>query len=115
MTILGRRETNTIEILDSESVAAGGTITHSAVHSGNYAGLTVLISTDQDCSVWVQFSNDQTNWYSLTDAAGTTLKYNVNNEKKAIGVNDISDYIRIVIYNNAGSSATIDLDLVGLV
>lgn len=115
MTVLGRRETNTIEVLDAESVVASGTITHTVIDTGNFSGLTALISTDQDCTVWIQFSNGKSDWYTLTDAAGTNLQYSVNNEKKAIGINDVSNYVRVVIQNNAASAAIIDLDLVATV
>jgi len=109
------RSAATWEILDGESVDSGATVTHVEIDVTDYGAYTALVSTDQQCTIYVQFSQNGTDWYDLTDSAGTSLEYTVDNEKKAIGINDVTTYVRIVIYNESDSTATVDLDLVATV
>ncbi len=94
-------------VMDSVSVDAGAVITHTGIDISKLRTVTMLISTTGDCAVYIQFSDDNSNWYDLCDAAGTPYEYNVNNVKKAIGINDFAHYMRIVVKNNDSSSVTI--------
>jgi len=94
-------------VMDSVSVDAGAVVTHTGIDISKLRTVTMLISTTGNCAVYIQFSDDNSNWYDLCDAAGTPYEYNVNNVKKAIGINDFAHYMRIVVKNNDSSSVTV--------
>lgn len=107
MTMLSSRDATDIKVFDAVSLDAYGTLTHPGEDVSDYGGKTLLISTTQDCTVYVQFSDDNTNWYDWCDAAGVAMSFSVNNAKKAMSIDDYCHYIRIVVYNAAASAATV--------
>ena len=94
-------------VMDNESVDAGAVLTHTGIDISKFRTVTMLISTTGNCAVYIQFSDDNTNWYDLCDAAGTAYEYTVNNEKKAIGINDFAHYMRVMVKNNDESPVTV--------
>lgn len=95
-------------VLDSESIAASGTITHAAEDVEKYSKITALVDTDQNCTVYVQLSNDGTNFYDIKDLSDNDISFTCNNEKIAIPLSDYTaKYLRLVIKNNSGSTATV--------
>lgn len=96
------------KVIDSQNIAAGGTITHEGENVEKYSKITALVSTDQDCTVYVQLSDDNTNFYDIKTEADGDLSWNCNNEKIAIPLSDYTaKYLRLVIKNNSGSTATV--------
>lgn len=94
-------------VMNNVSVDAGAVVTHTGIDISKFRTVTMLISTTGNCAVYIQFSDDNSNWYDLCDAAGTPYEYTVNNEKKAIGINDFAHYMRVVVKNNDSSSVTV--------
>jgi len=94
-------------VMNNVSVDAGAIVTHTGIDISKFRTVTMLISTTGNCAVYIQFSDDNSNWYDLCDAAGTAYEYTVNNEKKAIGINDFAHYMRVVVKNNDSSSVTV--------
>ena len=94
-------------VMDNVSVDAGAVVTHTGIDISKFRTVTMLISTTGNCAVYIQFSDDNSNWYDLCDAAGTPYEYTVNNEKKAIGINDFAHYMRVVVKNNDSASVTV--------
>ena len=94
-------------VMNNVSVDAGAVVTHTGIDISKFRTVTMLISTTGNCAVYIQFSDDNSNWYDLCDAAGTPYEYTVNNEKKAIGINDFAHYMRVVVKNNDSGSVTV--------
>ena len=94
-------------VMDSVSVDAGAVVTHTGIDVSRFKKITVLVSTTDDFTVYVQVSDDNTNWYDIKTDADGDLSWNCNNEKIAFKVEHFSKYMRVVAKNNAASAATI--------
>jgi len=108
------RESDRITLFDSQTVPNNSAITHAAVDVESTSAKTLLISSDVAVTVYVQFSDDGTNWYDWVDAAGSALTLSVNNESKAWAIDDYTRYIRIVVFNASGTNATVTAKLLCL-
>lgn len=106
VVILQGRKYGEFVVADAVSVAAGGTLTHTGVDVNDYAKKTVLVSTTANCTVYVQVSDDNTNFYNIKTAADGDLSWNCNNEKIAIQIDHYAHYMRIVIYATVASTVT---------
>lgn len=105
---IGGREAEDVTLFDTVSLVDDGLLTHEGIDVSTYAGKTILLSTTGTCTLYVQFSNDNTNWYDWCDAAGTAMSFTVNNVKKAIGVDDHCHYIRLIVHNTSGSTVVVE-------
>lgn len=103
---LGSREAEDISIFESLSLPATSIVTHEGIDVSQFSGKTLLISSTASVSVYVQFSDNLSNWYDWCDATGSAISWTVNNVKKAIGIDDHSHYVRIVVHNSSASAVT---------
>ena len=101
------RESEDTVVFDAVSLDAYGTLSHNGIDVSRLTKKIVMVSTTQNCTVYVQFSDDNANWYDLVDSTGSAFTWGVNNVKKAMTIDDYSHYMRVVIYNNAASASTI--------
>lgn len=94
-------------VFNDVGLVASGTLTHIGLDISAYSRSTILLSTTGDCTLYIQFSDDNTNWYDWCDSSGTAISFGVNNVKKAFDINVASKYMRIVVYNSSGSTVTV--------
>jgi len=94
-------------VMNSVSVDAGAIVTHTGIDVSRFKKITVLVSTTDDFTIYVQVSDDNSNWYDIKTDADGDISYNCNNEKIAFKVEHFSKYMRVVAKNNAASAATI--------
>ena len=94
-------------IADGVSLPAGGTLTHEGINVNDYSGITVLVSSTGNSTVYIQVSDDNTNWYDVKSPADADRIYNCNNEKIAIPLNLYAVYMRVVVYASTDSTLTI--------
>ena len=103
-------------VLDAEVIPPSGTATHIALDCTALALKTIHMSTNFSVNFDFQASDDGITWYDITDAAGTALTVNVNNARKAYGLNDYCKYLRIFARNqDATNSATVTVKVLGVV
>jgi len=104
---LGGRYSEYMTLMDAVSVTSGAVVTHEKVYVGDYSAMTFGVSTDQGCTVYVQFSDDGVNWYDPKTESDGDMSWNCNNEKICHTMSVAAQYVRIVIYNGSGSTATV--------
>jgi len=104
-----------ITLFSDLSLSSYGIVTHDGVEISNYSRVSLLISTTGSCNVYVQFSDDNDNWYDWYDLNDEVITFTVNNVKKAYEIDLFTKYIRIVIYNSTATSVTVSCSLMGQV
>lgn len=104
--LLYDRDAMDATVLDAVSAAAGAAVSHGGLDVQKYTGKTLLVSTTTNCNVYIQFSDNNIDWYDWCDAAGAAITFACNNSKKAFSIDDHCHYIRTLIHNTDGSSAS---------
>jgi len=104
---LGGRLYKEWTIAEDVSVSAGGTLTHTGIDVNDYSGISVLVSSTGNCTVYIQVSDDNTNWYDIKSLSDGDRAWNCNNEKIAIPMNPYAHYMRIVVYATTASTVTV--------
>jgi len=94
-------------VMDSVPVDAGAVVTHTGIDVSKFKDKLILVSTTDDFTIYIQVSDDNTNWYDLKTNSDGDISFNCNNEKIAFRINYFSKYMRIVAKNNGSSAATI--------
>jgi len=94
-------------IADGVDLAAGGTLTHTGIDVNDYSGVSILVSSTGNSTVYVQISDDNMNWYDVKSPADSDRAWNCNNEKIAIPLNLYAHYMRVVIYASTASTVTV--------
>ena len=95
-------------MLNAQTVAGLGTIVGPGIDVDGYSKLTFLVYANVSTEVYVQVSNDNTNWYNPKTVADADIKNLCNNEKIAITfVGYYAPYVRIVVDNKAAGTATV--------
>lgn len=105
--IMLSRNSADLEIISDLVIDANATLILPSLDVAEYSGKTLLVSTSGNCTVYPQFSYDETNWYDWCDAAGVAISYAVNNVKKAIGINDFCHYLRFTVKNETAAAVTV--------
>lgn len=101
------RDSATLEVFTSAPVNNGVAATHEGVDVSDYQGMTVYLSSNVSVTLYVQFSSDNVNWYDLKAQDDTNRSWNCNNEKICVAGDIVARYVRLVVYNASGSTATI--------
>jgi hypothetical protein len=101
--ILDDREFTDFVVFDDLSVPATNVVTHDGLDVTGYSSILVQISTTASATVYVQFSDDLTNWYDLKTSADADLSWNCNNEKICFLVPASGHYFRVVVLNGASA------------
>ncbi|MHC1610038.1 MAG: hypothetical protein ACXQTW_00270 [Candidatus Methanospirareceae archaeon] len=89
------------------SLPASGLLTHDGVDVWGHCCIAFLVSTDQNCTIYMQGSDDNVNWYDFKSATDSDRSWNCNNEKIWVPINICAHYVRLVVYNAAASTATV--------
>lgn len=114
-TFLHDREVIEATVLDAVTIASGGAATHAGLDVDKASDLCTFISTDQDCTVYVQGSPDDINWYDLKSGADVDRSWNCNNEKIWFHEIALTRYIRVVIFNASANAAEVSAVIRGQV
>lgn len=101
------REAATIKVFNADSLPAYGIITHEGQDVSGYAKISILISTTQSCTVYVQGSDDNVNWYDYQDETDTARTWACANEKIWFRILNNARYLRILVYNSSSGAATV--------
>lgn len=113
--LLKNRETVTIKEFENEVVPATTAITHVGEDVREFLNKTIMISTSGAATVYVQFSDDNVNFYEWKSIEDSDLTFACTNEKICFGFQDHARYVRIVIYNSSSSNNTVSLTILGAV
>jgi len=106
---LGERDVKQATVIDTVTLSSGAVLTHEGFDVSGMTSLLLHIESTARITVYPQFSHDNTNWYDYCDAAGTAISYTVDNEKKAIGIQEGGRYFRVVIYANAAATVSVTI------
>lgn len=107
-TLVGRSYKEWV-ITTGTSVAAGGTLTHAGIDVNDYSRVTVLVSSSGNSTVYIQASDDNTNWYDPKTVADADITHNCNAEKIAINVPVYAHYLRVVVYATTDSTVALTI------
>jgi len=102
------RDAADYNVFDAVVVPALGTIAHTGIDSSGYASMTFYVSSTGASTVYLQFSDDNVNWYDMKSVADDTRSWSCSSEKIAVHGDIATHYVRIVVYNTAGANNTID-------
>jgi len=101
------REAATIKVFDAVSVPALGLVTHEGQDVSGYSQISILTSTTTSCTIYVQGSDDNANWYDWKRVHDTDTTWACDNEKIWFKVDANVRYLRVLIYNSAAVAATV--------
>ena len=71
-----------------------------------YETLSLNVATTNTCTVTVQLSDDNVNWYEIKTAADADLSWACNNEKINFSIPNFSRFVRVLVQNTAGAAGT---------
>jgi len=94
-------------VFDAVSVPGTSLVVHEGIDVSGYHKISVLVSTTQNCTVYIQGSDDNTNFYDLKSDADADLTWNCNNEKIWFRVLPATRYFRVAVYNSVAVAATV--------
>ena len=97
----------------NQSVPGSGNITHNGIDVSHAAKITCLVSTTAACTVRVQISDDNINWYEFVDETDTARTYSVNNQKKAFRIENAAKFLRLFVTNDTASAVTVNAVVLG--
>lgn len=100
-------------VLNNVKVINLSLASHTAVDVSECSKKSVLISTTGSITAYFQASDDNTNFYTLTDTSGADISLAADNEKISFAVNDYCHYFRVIIYNNSGAEVTVTVVVEG--
>ena len=100
-------------VVNNKSVPGSGNITHAGIDLQHAAKITCLVSTNAACTVRVQFSDDNLNWYEFVDETDTARTYSVNNQKKAFRIDNAAKFLRLFITNDTTADVTVHAVVMG--
>ena len=103
---LSKRECVVYKVFDSVSVPATSLVTHDGVDISSYQEVSFAISTTANCAIYLQFSDDNSNWYDLKAVDDSDRSWNCTNEKIFATNSVAAHYIRIVVYATVASTVT---------
>jgi len=103
----GKRDAVDYKVFDAVTLPGTGTLTHTGLDVSDYRKVTIMVSTTQNCTVYVQVSDDNTNFYDPKTVADADITHNCNNEKICFDVPVYAHYLRVVVYNNTATDAIV--------
>ncbi len=106
-----------VTLIDGVTGTAGADVVSSGEDVSLYTYKTLEVSTDADCIVYYQTSNDNSNWYDplkyQVGDSGTpgdvTEAYDCNNEKRSIEITRTCRYLRVWVHCTAEAVVTVNL------
>jgi len=100
-------------IADAVVVPQGGSLTSTAINVDGYKDFTFFVTASLAATVYVQASQDGTNWYDITTTAGAALTYGVTAaQKNAIPLPSIrAFYLRLTVKNTGAGVNTMSARL----
>lgn len=104
---LQKREAAIFTIFTDEVIPNQTLATHLPIDVSDFGLKTFYLKSTASVTAHFQFSDDAVLWYDWVDLAGTAININVNNNSKAMAIDDWTRYIRLIIENNSGGNATI--------
>lgn len=110
-TILWSRQAMDVKVLDAVSVPATSLVTHVGVDIQEYTHISCIVSADQACTIYVQGSDDNVNWYDFKRSHDTDTTWSCSSEKIWFKIDSNTHYIRILVYNTAAAAATVTVVL----
>lgn len=113
--LLMDRDALDVQVMVAEVVPKEELISHAPLDVEKYSALTVMVSTDLNCTVYPQVSADGVTWFDMKSAADGDLTWNCNNENISFSVDMHRRYFRVVIYNAGATNATVSAWIQGLV
>lgn len=105
------REAMDVTLIDTVALPGSGIVTHVGEDVSGYSRKELIVTTTGDATIYVQFSDDNSNWYSWYDVQDVVVTFTCSNEKKAWEIIDHTHYLRILIYNSGTSSITVSARL----
>lgn len=94
-------------VIDNQSVPNAAAISHAALDISSFGRKSMLVSSDGPVTIYVQFSDDELNWYEWYDTSDNAVTFAVDNVKKCIEIIDVAHYMRIVITNSSGAAVNV--------
>jgi len=105
---VGDREATDWLIFDNLSVPGLATVTHAGIDVSGVQSMTFCISTTQNSTVYLQFSDDNATWYDLKAVDDTDRTWNCNNERICVHGDIAAHYMRMVVKNESTSTMTLN-------
>lgn len=106
MAHLTGRDCDTFKVFDEVSITTGTTLTHTGIEIFDYQEVSFSISSTGNVTVYVQFSDDNVNWYDLKSLDDADRSWNCNAEKIFVTGTVAARYMRLVVYASSDSTVT---------
>jgi len=100
------RTFDNFDVFISEPHPSLGLLSGIGIDVGGYADLSVNVSTTNACTVTIQVSDDNVNFYEIKSAADADLSWLCSNEKINFSVPNFSRFIRILVKNDTATAGT---------
>lgn len=104
-------EAKDVVLFADQVISPSSLITHTGEDVSGYSKKELIVSTTGNCNIYVQFSNDNENWYTWYDVQDVNVYFTCDGEKKAWEIIDHGHYVRILIYNSSASNVTVSAAL----
>lgn len=112
---LNDREFSITNVMKAQEIPDASIVTHDGVDLAGYSGKSVLIDVNGTATIYYQFSSDNENWFDLYTSADAAVTTAIANQKKAVPIDDVTRYFRVLVYNVSGSALTANITIMGLV
>lgn len=109
--MLKTREAANVIVIPDIAIGAGQDCTHTAVDISGYRSMMFHVSSSANSTVYLQFSDDGTNWYDLKSVADDNRTWNCNVEKICVHGDVASRYMRVWIHATTASTVRAVLHL----
>lgn len=101
------------KVLDAVSIPSSGAASHFGLDISSDDRTTYLVSTTTDCTVFLQHSDDNVNWYEHKSAGDVDRTWNCNNEKISFSQEHAMRFVRIIVQNLGSAASTATVVIVG--
>lgn len=100
------RTFDNFDVFTAEPHPANGLLTGVGQDVRGYENLSVNVSTTQPCTITIQVSDDNANWYEIKSAADADLSWNCSNEKINFNIPNFSSFMRVLVLNTNATAGT---------
>lgn len=106
-TKIADRECATFKVFNNVNLPGLGLLSHGGVDISGFQEVSFAISTNVGCTIYLQYSDNNTDWYDLKAVDDTDRSWSCNDEKIFVTGSVAARFMRLVIYNTTGNTATI--------